>query len=203
MKKKIAYGLLVVMIVAATAVASVLAYSLVAGITPFADYYAIYEAEGEDTLGVDEPEEVVHATPMEVTHHQDGIARISLGTVMVYEHYDATTSTFERIEESPSQVLLGMSREEVSAMFVDWRILYFSPYQVHLRQNDALEHRQFTIATHEGFIAVFYDNDQTTIKELTNRPIHALAPEERDRLAEGITVRGNEELIRALEDFGS
>lgn len=203
MKKKIAYGFLVVMIVAATAVASVLAYSLMVGITPFADYYSIYESYEGDNLQISETEEETQDTSMEVTHQQDGIARISIGTVMVYEHYDPSTSTFERTEESPSQVLLGMSREDVANMFVDWRILYFSPYQVHLRQNDALEHRQFTIAAHQGFIAVFYDNDQTTIKELTNRPIYALAQEEQDRLAEGITVRGNEELIRALEDFGS
>jgi len=206
LKKKFAYGVLIVMIVGALGVASVLAYSLVVGNTPFDDPYASYENE-EYAAEAPREQEQTQASftlpPAETARQNDGIPRITPHTLMIYEYYDPATSTFDRVEEMPAQILLGKSREDVANMFVDWRILSFASEQVHLRQNDALEHRRFTIATHEGFIAVFYDNDQTTIKELTNRPVDALAKEEQDRLAEGIHVIGNEELIRALEDFGS
>ncbi|MCL2854634.1 MAG: hypothetical protein FWE21_03335 [Defluviitaleaceae bacterium] len=203
MRKKVAYTLLIIMIAASVGVASVLAYSLVAGNSPFYDPYTAYEDVEEDG----ETGEAVQVPQFEMLNHEnhddDGIIRISLATVMVYEYYDPATSTFERFEEVPSPILLGKSRDDVASMFVDWRILSFTSEQVHLRQNDALEHRKFIISAHEGFVAVFYDNDQRSIKELTNRPIHTLAQEEQVRLEKGISVTGNEELMRALEDFGS
>ena len=199
MKKKIAYGLLVLMIVGAAGVASVLAYSLMSGVSPFENPTTPVESEEMYT----NEDEYIPYNPNPIVYSEDGVARISPATIMQYEFYDPATSTFEMVEEMPSPIMLGMTRGEVANMFVDWRILYFTPGRVHLRQNDALEHRQFTISSHEGFVAVFYDNDQSQVKELTNRPIDALAEEEQKRLAEGIQVRGNEELIRALEDFGS
>ena len=129
---------------------------------------------------------------------------ISPETRIVYEYY-ITEGEYERVEETPAQVLLGMNQEEISALFADWELIYFSPLEVHLRQSAQLDSIEFVIGVHEGFIAVFYNDadDQHSIKEMTNRPITALAEEEQKRLLEGIKVLGNEELIRALEDFSS
>ena len=136
-----------------------------------------------------------HSTPQE--------ARISAETIMIYEYYFPETGDFRRIEESPAPFLLGMTAQELSVLFADWQVLSFAHDEVHLRQSNKIEHRQYIIGVHNGYIAVFYDNEHYSIKELTSRPIAALAAEEQERLYEGIRVVGNDELMRALEDFSS
>ena len=141
----------------------------------------------------------------ETTHYpvNDGTYRIFASTVITYEYYNPATSVFEAIEEYASPMLIGMTRPELAGMFADWQVVEFSPYAVRLQQNSLLYRRQFVITSHEGFIAVFYDDEESGLKELTARPINALPQSEQDRLAQGIKVIGNEELLRALEDFGS
>ena len=124
-------------------------------------------------------------------------------TLMIYEFYSAETGDYRRVLEAPPQTLLGKTAEELSTMFVDWQIVSFDSTRVVLRQNPAVEHRNYIIGVHEGYIAVFYDTENYAIKELTNRPISALSEDEQIRLKEGIRVVGNEELMRALEDFSS
>ena len=131
--------------------------------------------------------------------------RIADDTRMVYDYYNAETGDYERVEEYAAQALLGLTATELAAKFVDWQIVSFDSARVYLRQNREIEYRRFIIGVHEGYIAVFYDNDDDLrgIKELTSRPIAALPEEEQQRLIEGIKVVGNEELMRALEDFSS
>ena len=131
--------------------------------------------------------------------------RITAETRMVYDFYSVETEDYNRIEEYPAEALLGMTRAELEHKFADWQVVSFDNARIYLRQNRAIEYRRFIIGIHEGYIAVFYDNDDDLrgIKELTNRPIAALPQEEQERLKEGIRVTGNEELMRALEDFSS
>jgi len=133
----------------------------------------------------------------------DGIARISPRTRMIYDYYHPESGGFDTIIEYPALFLLDMTHDELSAMFADWQVLSFSAYEVHLRQNAQVEYRLYVIGVHEGYIAVFYDDEYYSIKELTSRPITALAAEEQRRLEQGIRVTGAEELLRALEDFSS
>jgi hypothetical protein len=134
---------------------------------------------------------------------RDVIPRISSQTRIIYDYYQPQSGGFDTIIEYPAHFLLDMTHEELAAMFADWQVLYFSPYQVHLRQNSQVEYRLYVIGVHEGYIAVFYDDEYYIIKELTSRPITALAMEEQQRLLQGIRVTGAEELLRALEDFSS
>ena len=134
---------------------------------------------------------------------QDGIARISPHTRMIYDFYHPESGGFDTIIEYPGHFLLDMTKEELATMFADWDVLSFGPYEVHLRQNIQVEYRLYVIGVHEGYIAVFYDDEYYSIKELTSRPIAALAAEEQQRLLQGIRVTGAEELLRALEDFSS
>jgi len=134
---------------------------------------------------------------------QGVLARISPYTRMIYDYYHPESGGFETIIEYPANFLLDMTREELSAMFADWQVLSFLPHEVHLRQNTQVEYRLYVIGVHEGYIAVFYDDEYYSIKELTSRPIAALAMEEQERLIQGIRVTGAEELLRALEDFSS
>ena len=134
---------------------------------------------------------------------QEGMARISPHTRIIYDYYHPESGGFDTIIEYPAHFLLNMTYEELDNMFADWQVLYFSSREVHLRQNAQVEYRLYVIGVHEGYIAVFYDDEYYSIKELTSRPITALAMEEQQRLLQGIRVTGAEELMRALEDFSS
>ena len=139
------------------------------------------------------------------THEDEEVteSRISEGTLITYDFYHSETGEYESITEYAAESLLGMTIDDLKRFFADWQVLSFDPYEVHLRQNSTISYQDFIIGIHEGYIAVFYNDEHNAIKELTTRPISALAPEEQERLFEGIRVTGNEELMRALEDFGS
>ncbi|MCL2753879.1 MAG: hypothetical protein FWE44_07010 [Defluviitaleaceae bacterium] len=140
----------------------------------------------------------------EILENADGVYRILPNTIIIYDIYQPATHEYERTHEHPSPFLLGLALHELAEILPDWQILYFSPEQVHLRQGADFFTRQYIISAYEGFVAIFYDNGYgETVKEMTNRPVSALAPAEQRRLAEGIEVTGNDELMRALEDFGS
>ena len=134
---------------------------------------------------------------------QSIIARISPYTRMIYDYYHPESGGFDTVIEYPAHFLLDMTQAELAIMFADWSVLSFSSQEVHLRQNTQVEYRLYVIGVHEGYIAVFYDDEYYSIKELTSRPIAALASEEQQRLMQGIRVTGAEELLRALEDFSS
>jgi len=134
----------------------------------------------------------------------DGMERVSPTTVLLFYHFQPDINEFLPIAEHPSPFLLGLNEQELTTVLPDWEILSFSREQVHLRQDPAFFTRQYIISIYGGFVAIFHDNgDDITMKELTSRPISALLPEEQQRLVEGIRVTGNDELLRALEDFGS
>ena len=134
----------------------------------------------------------------------EGIERVSADTIITFEHYQPETSEFTQTSEHPSPFLIGLTWEELAIVLPDWEVLYFSKEHVHLRQDTAFFARQYIISSHQGFLAIFYDNGESVLlKELTSRPISALLPEEQQRLLEGIRVTGNDELMRAMEDFGS
>jgi len=137
--------------------------------------------------------------------YYDGIARISSNTRMVYEYNYPERGIVERVLDEPSVFLLGMTRDEIDNIFMDWQIVAFSSEEVVLRRDLMVDkNRQFTIGYHEGFIAVFYVNEyDVEIIELIGRPVDTLPIPDQERIREGIEVRGSTELFRILEDFSS
>jgi len=150
----------------------------------------------------DYAQEEVAPVFLETPYHEDGIARISSGALITYQHYNPITNEFDSTQEYAPFALIGLSQNELATKLPDWRIVSFASYHVRLQQSHLVSHQQFIISEHEGFVAVFY-GDGGGLKELTTRPISALAQSEQLRLLEGIHVTGNEELMRALEDFDS
>jgi hypothetical protein len=208
--RKIVYPLVITMIVALASFTAVMVYALAGrSLTSNVHLTEIEVAALNDQTQFHEDAAEVWAptTPNPPpTQQTGGLPRITPSTLMIYEYHIEGTDQFEIAEEFPSQFLLNMNRAQLAATFIDWQIISFSEDEVHLRQIISIAERQFTISVYNGFIAVFYDNDtsdSSKIKELTNRPISALPFEEQERLRVGITVTGNDELIRALEDFGS
>jgi len=134
-----------------------------------------------------------------------GPARITQDTRIIYEYYYSSSGAIEIVEELPSHFFYNLTIEEIDNMLVNWDVLAFSPQEVRLRKNvEEVLARPYILGAYGGYIAVFYSVDnKNEIKELTTRPISALALEEQERLKQGIEVNGNEELLRALEDFSS
>ena len=65
---------------------------------------------------------------------------------------------------------------------------------------------RYILTTDHGFVAVFHFSESSPrghLKERTLTPESALSPEERQRLRSGIYIYTEEELVRALEDYGS
>jgi len=145
--------------------------------------------------------------PFHVTEEEappeDAVPVITAETLITHEYYNPDTDGFYKVTGNAAPILVGKTEEDTALFFADWTLVSFDVANVHLRQNRGIQTRGYIIGAHNGYIAVFYDNGTTGIKELTARPVAALAEEEQKRLAEGIEVRGNEELMRALEDFGS
>ncbi|MCL2353717.1 MAG: hypothetical protein FWC69_03710 [Defluviitaleaceae bacterium] len=202
--KRIVYPMVFVMMALLLAFGGIVLFSFISSDDSLSNVY------GDLALPFDEeplaPQQ--NATADEVMNGalegEEDVYRISNETVMIYDYFNPQTESFERVQEaSPSPFLLGRSRDELENIFADWQIIYFSPYEVHLQQNKTLQSRQFIISVHEGFVAVFYDDDDKSIKELTTRPISSLPQPEQQRLIDGIKIIGNEDLLRALEDFGS
>ena len=61
---------------------------------------------------------------------------------------------------------------------------------------------KYILGTDHGFVAVFHAADGG-LKELTRTPEAALSPEERELLTNGVFLYTEEQLIRALQDYGS
>jgi len=64
---------------------------------------------------------------------------------------------------------------------------------------------RYLLGTDHGFVAVFSISDSNTqiLIERTNTPEIALSPEERERLESGIFIYTEEQLVKALQDYGS
>ena len=64
---------------------------------------------------------------------------------------------------------------------------------------------RYLLSTDRGFVAVFNlsDDMELTLRERTRTPESALATDERERLSKGIYLYTEEQLLRALQDYGS
>ena len=89
----------------------------------------------------------------------------------------------------PAQYLAATSPQALQ-----WEAAYTAP--------EGFESPRYMLGTDHGFVAVFCASDQS-LKERTRTPESALTQEERERLADGIYIYTEEQLLRALEDYGS
>ena len=65
---------------------------------------------------------------------------------------------------------------------------------------------RYVVTSHNGYIVVHYaahEGKSDPVKTVTNISTNALAPEELERLAQGIHIYTEEALFRILEDYGS
>ena len=65
--------------------------------------------------------------------------------------------------------------------------------------------QHYIIGEYNGLIAVYYEKaiDGISLKEITDIPVKSLPENEQESIREGIHVSGEENLIKALSDYGS
>lgn len=133
-------------------------------------------------------------------------ARIMPSTKMVYEYYYTEDGVTQTLEDVPPYFLLDMTLEDMKKVYTDWKIVSFSSEKVVMRKTlEAKSNEQYIIGEKNGYVAVYYKEAQHGIilHEITNTPLSALPLEEQERLLEGISVIGDENLSKILSDYTS
>ncbi len=132
--------------------------------------------------------------------------KILATTNMVYEYYYTSDGKTERTEELPPYFMIDMTEQSLKESFSEWQIVKFTSDEVVMQKNiEGKSSQYYILGIQDGYVAVFYEEpiNGTSLKELTETPIAALSDEELIRLKAGIHVMGNDQLIKALEDYGS
>ena len=127
-------------------------------------------------------------------------------TKMVYQYYYPDDDITKEQEEIPPYYLLDLTMEDVQRMYEDWKVLSFSDSEVVMRRNmSGKSDERYVVSQKDGYVAVYYEEAQNgiSIHEVTDTPISSLPKEEQDRLRDGITVYGNDNLCKILADYGS
>lgn len=132
-------------------------------------------------------------------------SKIGRDTMIVYEYYYPNENRTQRATQAAPQSMQELTREQLIRKLRDWQIVSFSDKEVVLRRNMDDGAKKYVLGVWEGYIAVFYsDSDNMeSLKEITDTPVSALSEEEQDKLTRGITVEGEEDLMKILEDYGS
>lgn len=132
--------------------------------------------------------------------------RITPSTIIVYEYYYTLDGSTQITEETAPYYLTGLRKEELEKKLEDWQILKFSSKEVVLHKNiEAIGERGYVIGNYDGFVAVFYEEpvDGESIMDITDTPISSLPEEEQIRIKSGIKIKGENELIKCMENLES
>ena len=132
--------------------------------------------------------------------------RITAETRMVYEYYFPELNFTDFVESLPPSSLIGFSESSLRALMTDWEIIKFSSEEVIARKTVFPQSSMvYTLTVKNGFLAVYYEDaiHGGILKEVTSIPVAGLSEAEIDRLERGIIIHGLENLMRALQDFGS
>lgn len=131
---------------------------------------------------------------------------IDKSTKIVYEYCYSDDGYVETMEDTPPYFLLNLTREEVEDKLKDWQIKKFSDSEVVLQKNIEGKGREnYIIGEYEGLVAVFYEEevDGEHIMEITETPVNSLPEEEQIKIKNGVKVKGQNELIKCMENYES
>ncbi len=125
-------------------------------------------------------------------------------TKVIYKYYNDKDGSIETVENYAPYFLIDKTEDEVNSSFESWNIEQFNENTVIMsRHISDISDECFIIGEHEGFVAVFYDSLSGKIKEITDTPVAALPIEEQELLSTGVTVYGENELLKLLADYES
>lgn len=140
------------------------------------------------------------------TIKEEEIVKVKPYTKMIYEYYYKGDKNTERAEEAPPHFMIGKTKAEMEITFDQWEIVKFTEEEVIMRrQMEGSSTQNYIVGVQDGYVAVFYNEaiDGAKIKEVTDTPISALPEDEKQKLLNGISISGEEALLRLLEDYTS
>jgi hypothetical protein len=126
------------------------------------------------------------------------------GAVIVYEYVfnDETVTCAERLPV----FFAGKGLSDLAGIFAGWDVAEFNPSRVTLRRGIDKTARDYIIGIYGGHVAVFHDcgsGEYALLKYATDKPVAALSAGERERLASGIRVSGDDALFVIMQDYES
>ena len=126
-------------------------------------------------------------------------------TKMIYEYYYTQDGITRRKEKNLPPELINKNREIIENVFDEWSIVTFNNDEIILRKEiyDS-ETTNYILKDYKGLIAVFYDvDDEEKLKELTKTPVDTLPENECQLIKTGISITGNKNLLKILQDYES
>lgn len=190
-------------------IAIVLIFALVISLSGFYLGYLIFSPDNQkqnsNIISKNEPiqEQTTQESELAAKVQED---KITPSTKMVYEYYYEDDNKVETLEEVPPYFLIDMTRQSLEENFKDWQIQSFSSKEVVMRKNiKGQSNQHYILGEYEGYVAVFYQKEinGVNLKEITDTPVSSLSEDEQARLREGISIDGNDELMKVLEDYSS
>lgn len=142
----------------------------------------------------------------------DTSPRVTAETSVVFEHVDKQGEVVARNQETVPYFLIGSDLESVKKTYAGWETVSFSADELILRKPaPALEPARYILGLQDGYVTVFYKDPITdeagnyisNIKEITKTPATSLSRDEQERLTIGVEIASDDELYRALQDYGS
>ena len=130
---------------------------------------------------------------------------VSETTNIAYRRYYTKDGLTDVYENFALPFLYDKNKGEVQMMIPEWNVLLFNGRNVILQKEFSGKSQQhYMLGVQDGFIAVFTDDGNSTkLMEVTTFPLVSLDQTEKQRLQSGIYIEGEENLNKALEDYGS
>lgn len=172
------------------------------------DVSAKNETENKSSESLEKDSSITdnEAVENEVVEAATKTEKITPSTKMVYRYYYVDDDITEEQEDVPPYFMIDLTLDDMIKYYQDWDIVSFSGKEVIMQKTVAGKSNQrYVVGEHDGYVAVFYEEekDGISLHEVTDTPVSSLTHEEQVRLTDGISVVGENNLIKVLEDYGS
>lgn len=132
---------------------------------------------------------------------------IKKNTVIRYVYKYIGDGISEVYEDLPADYMLGLDKEGIEKEARGWQIVKFDTEVVELEktvEGDSAQHYVLKVGE-DGYIEVYYtkNGDIVGLRERTNTPVDILNDEFKEKIAEGYTIVGRDNLNDLLENLES
>lgn len=115
-----------------------------------------------------------------------------------YTYTDGITTTNYTL---PPKYMVNYDRDELSQAYGSWQMDSFSPNKVvFVKKFDSESTQHYILKDYNGYIGVFYKKSGM-LKELTSTPISSLSSSDAQKYKDGVTVDGDDNLNKILQDL--
>lgn len=166
--------------------------------------------KGEEILGNSVNNERVYAKVNEnvtntiiETNSKNG-EKISPNAIIIFNKYYKKCRHLIKTRENVSEEMVNINEEEFQKLYSDWEIKQFNNDEIILYkefEGECGEH--YVLKENNGFISIYRieSNGDLVLIEKTEIATQYLPQVDLDKLKEGITLTGKEELNSYIEDF--